>query len=243
MLEVVPQVYQLGRRGFGLPGANVFLLAGEKLTLVDAGFRGQEHPILNEVAGTGHSPSDIIEIVLTHYHPDHIGSLPALQKLTGAKVAAHHIEAQYLSGQAVPQTPETQGFLGSLLKTLRSSLKSAPVVIDILLNDGDELPILGGVKILHTPGHTPGSICLYVKTKKLVIVGDLLRNTSGLSLPPRIFTESPELELSSIKKISELDFDTICFGHGMPVVGNAKQILLEFMGKIEKKAKATANKS
>ncbi len=236
-MEVVPQVYQVGRLGGAeAPGANVFLLTGDKLTLVDTGFRGRTKHILGEIESLGHSAADVTNIIITHYHPDHIGSLPAIKEITHAAVFAHPADAPYINGQITQPGPRA-GCIASLLSLLRPLMKTTPVAVDRLLNDGDELPILGGVQIVHTPGHTPGSICLYLKQKKLVIVGDLLANIHGLSLPSRVFTTSPELELGSIKKLTELDFDTACFGHGMPLIGNARQRVLEFASELEKSSR------
>jgi glyoxylase-like metal-dependent hydrolase (beta-lactamase superfamily II) len=106
------------------------------------------------------------------------------------------------------------------------------VVVDTLVNDGDELPILGGLKILHTPGHTPGSICLYLPDKDLLIAGDLLANRFGLKLPSGMFTVDIAQEIKSIKRIASLEFDIVCFGHGSPIRHQAHQAVADFAEKL-----------
>jgi len=112
-----------------------------------------------------------------------------------------------------------------------------PAEVDRLLNDGDELPLLGGIKILHTPGHTPGSICLFIPQEKLVIVGDLLTHRFRLSMPPGLFTVDPDQEVNSIKRLANLDFDIIAFGHGSPILHEAHQAVAHFAEKLDSKNK------
>jgi glyoxylase-like metal-dependent hydrolase (beta-lactamase superfamily II) len=107
------------------------------------------------------------------------------------------------------------------------------VVVDVPVDDGDELPLLGGIRLLHTPGHTPGSISLFIPKESLVIVGDLLSNTYGLSLPARAFTVDIVREVSSIRRVVNLEFDKICFGHGLPLIRKAHPTIVNFAKMIE----------
>jgi glyoxylase-like metal-dependent hydrolase (beta-lactamase superfamily II) len=103
------------------------------------------------------------------------------------------------------------------------------------VNDGDELPLLGGIEVLHAPGHTPGSICLFLKQEKVVIVGDVLVNRFGLGLPSRLFTVDIPQAIQSIKRLAGLDFEIMCFGHGAPLVHGGPRAVSEFAGKVERK--------
>jgi glyoxylase-like metal-dependent hydrolase (beta-lactamase superfamily II) len=97
----------------------------------------------------------------------------------------------------------------------------------------DELPINGNIKILHTPGHTPGSISLFLQEEGLVIVGDVLANRFGLKLPAKAFTVDLDQEISSIKRVASLDFDIICFGHGSPL-DKARPLITNFAERLER---------
>lgn len=88
------------------------------------------------------------------------------------------------------------------------------------------------MKVRHTPGHTQGSLSLYMPDRGLIIVGDLLSNTFGLSLPSKDFTVDPDEEIRSIKKLADLEFDTICFGHGRPVTRHACAAVSDFVDRI-----------
>jgi len=86
--------------------------------------------------------------------------------------------------------------------------------------------------VLHTPGHTEGSISLFIPDKRLVIIGDLLSNSLGLRFPSRTFTVDMSKEISSIKRIAELDFDTVCFGHGLAMTKRARQRISAFAERV-----------
>jgi glyoxylase-like metal-dependent hydrolase (beta-lactamase superfamily II) len=232
---VTKNVYQLsGRRGARPWGANTFLLLDNSVTVVDTGLRGKATSILNEVRRLGYKPSDVAYIILTHHHADHVGSLAELKKATGAEVMAHPADAPYIDGSVPQPGPARPKWLARMLSPFGRMWASIPAEVDKLLNDGDELPILGGIKILHTPGHTPGCICLFVPQEKLVIVGDLLTNRFRPGLPSRMFTVDMIQEVNSLKKLAGLDFDIIAFGHGRPVLREARQKVTRLAEKLEK---------
>jgi len=229
-------IYQLSRlRGMGIWGANVFLLVGDTLTIVDTGFKGRSVHILREVARLGYSPADITNIIITHHHADHTGSLAALKEVTQAKVIAHPADALYIDGSLPQPGPAKPEWLSDKLTPLYGLWATIPVAVDVLVNDGDELPILGGIKVLHTPGHTPGSISLFLEKEGLVIVGDVLSRTAGLSLPSKAFTIDVVQEIQSIRRVASLDFTLICFGHGLALSRKARQAVIDFASRIESK--------
>lgn len=222
-------VHQFSRlRGMGIWGANVFLLVGESLTLVDTGFKGRSVHILKEVRRLGYSPSDIARIIITHHHADHTGSLAVLKEATRAKVFAHAADAPYIDGRLPQPGPVRPEWLGETLAPLHGLWATTPAPVDVVVGDGDELPILGGIRILHTPGHTAGSISLFLPKERLTIIGDLLSNTYGLSLPSRAFTVDMVKEIKSINRVANLEFEMACFGHGLPIRHKACQAIADF---------------
>jgi glyoxylase-like metal-dependent hydrolase (beta-lactamase superfamily II) len=231
--EIVAGVYLLSSFfGVGAWGANVYLLVDDGLTLVDTGFSGRADQILRQIEELGYSPSDIKRIIVTHHHADHVGSLAALKKATQAEVIAHPADAPYIDGTLPQPGPARPQWLSEFLSRFGWLWATEPVVVDTLVNDGDELPILGGIKILHTPGHTPGSICLYLQSKKLLIAGDLLAHRIGLKLPSRAFTVDIDQEIQSVKRVAGLEFDIICFGHGSPIRHQAHQAVADFADRL-----------
>ena len=98
--------------------------------------------------------------------------------------------------------------------------------VDYILESEDTLPIPEEVRVVATPGHTPGSICLYVTSQKVLVVGDALRYTFGrLRLPAPSVTQDPWQARESLKKLTALDFEVLCFSHYPPLREKAEQAL------------------
>ena len=87
-----------------------------------------------------------------------------------------------------------------------------------VLDDGDTLPLLGGARVVHTPGHTPGSISLHFPNEGVLLVADAVqRYHDRLTLPSRWFSSDMEAAKESVRKLAELDFEIICFSHFQPM--------------------------
>jgi glyoxylase-like metal-dependent hydrolase (beta-lactamase superfamily II) len=232
-MEIISGVYLLsGFLGTGVWGANIYLLVDDDLTLVDTGFFGRVEQILRKITKLDYLPSDIARIIITHHHADHVGSLAALKKATQAEVIAHPADAPYIDGRLPQPGPARPQWLREILAPLHRLWATAPAAVDTPVNDGDELPVLGGIKVLHTPGHTPGSICLYLQNRGLVIAGDVIAHRFGLRLPSRGFTVDIAQEILSVKRVANLEFDIICFGHGSPLMHKARPTTANFADKL-----------
>jgi glyoxylase-like metal-dependent hydrolase (beta-lactamase superfamily II) len=216
-MQVIPGVHQITHRF-----VNIILIAEEKLTLIDVGFRDSAPRITEYINCLGRSVEEVGLIIITHNHLDHVGGLPALKKMTPARVAVHRGDLnQNESGLPYP------GYIRRLLKLplvslFRPLVYAKPGDVDIQLAGGEVLPPLGGLEVIHTPGHTPGSISLFSPEKKLLVVGDMLNNRHRDIIPPArmISTDFPQA-MESVKRLAQLDFDTLCCGHGKPIVGGA----------------------
>jgi glyoxylase-like metal-dependent hydrolase (beta-lactamase superfamily II) len=227
MKEIVSGVYMLcGLLGAGILSTNIYILAKNDITVVDTGYTGRTKQVLNAVRRLGYMPSDVKRIIITHHHPDHVGSLSELRDATGADVIAHPLDVPYIDGRLRQPRTENMGWRSALLELSEKLWRITPVTVTATVDDGDELP--GGIRICHTPGHTQGSICIYMESKRLVIAGDLLVNRFGLRLPSRAFTVDMYREAISLQKLAEMEFDIVCFGHGRPLMKNAHASVADF---------------
>jgi glyoxylase-like metal-dependent hydrolase (beta-lactamase superfamily II) len=198
--EIIPNVYQLTIRG-----TNVILIVEEELTLIDTGLHGSSPQITGFIHHLGRSPEEISLIILTHKHMDHVGGLAELKQLTSAKVAIHKADISDIE-------------MRPLTSALRSVFSVKSRDVDIQLVGGEVLQPLGGLEVVHTPGHTPGSISLFSQRNKLLIVGDALRKRrKTLYLPPKMVSSDLSQAAESVKRIAQLDFNILCFGHGLPL--------------------------
>jgi glyoxylase-like metal-dependent hydrolase (beta-lactamase superfamily II) len=197
-----------GLHAVGLIGSNAFLIVEDELTLIDAGHRGSILTLRRYLERIGRDVSEITRIVCTHGHPDHIGGVHEIARASGARVLMHPADMERLrirlsevfSGRPRP---------GAIIAYLTRAPSDA-----VPLGDGDQLPVLGGLQVIHTPGHTPGSICLYSPSRRLVIVGDILQRLHGrVTYPNQIFTDDMPLARRSIARLADLDIETILFSH------------------------------
>jgi len=216
-----------------------YVLDGESLVVVDVGFPSDAKAILTHVStNLGRCVSQIRLIVLTHSHFDHINGVDYLVERTGAAVAAHTNAQTYLTGKrsiSRASLHEWKEFLLFLIKHNfpRPSISDAISIpwagipgiakgirskVSHWLTDGQTLPNHPDWEVIHTPGHTDDSICLYNGRHKTLISGDLLINLDGcLRLNPLLRQDRQAL-LDSLEKVKRLDIDNLYPGWGPPVL-------------------------
>jgi glyoxylase-like metal-dependent hydrolase (beta-lactamase superfamily II) len=214
-VEVLPNVHAIK-----LIGAQAYLLVdGDEITLVDAGHAGSARVLRGYLTRIGRSMEHITRIVCTHGHPDHIGGVHEIAALSGASILLHPADSERLRIRLREVIANfAPGPIVALLT--RAPANATPVA------DGDELPVLGGLRVLHTPGHTPGSICLYSPAGRFVIVGDLLQRVKGkVTLPNYFFTDDMVQARQSIARLADLDVETILFSHYAPFRESARETL------------------
>jgi len=217
-MEIVPGVYAVDRLGVG----RAFLYQeADRLTLIDTGLAGSASRCYAEIERLGRRPEELEQIVITHHHVDHTGALADLQERTGATTLVHALDAPIVRGERPPPAPKPPGAWALLLPLMR---RTAPpgrsASVDRELADGDEIDVDGGAKVVHVPGHTAGSIAIYLPNRKLLFAGDAAANAFGLGPPSGpfgMFNEDRAALTASFRKLAELDFDVACFGHGAPM--------------------------
>jgi glyoxylase-like metal-dependent hydrolase (beta-lactamase superfamily II) len=219
--EIVSGVYGIG---MAMGYVNAFLIVDEGgLALVDSGLAKRKDTILSAVAGAGKQPADLKHILITHHHIDHIGSLADLKEATAASCYVHPADSPIVRGDQPQPGPNPESLLGKLAGPIleRLSTPAPPVAVDVEVADGEELPIAGGIKAVHTPGHTPGHLSYLLPSKKVLFVGDAAANLLRLGLPLGMYTADRQQAKESIRKLAALEFDIACFGHGRVLKGEA----------------------
>ena len=185
------------------------------------GYLETKKKITKYIEALGRKPTDVSTIVLTHFHIDHVGNAKKMKELTNAKVAVHELDADYVAGKKAPPKPKNLMF-----KALSSVFKAAPVEPELLLKDNDKV---GRLIVIHTPGHSEGSISLLDAERKVMFAGDAIRFMDGkITGSPEQFTLDMDKAKDSIRKISTFDFDILLSGHGQPLMPDASQKVKDF---------------
>ena len=199
--EIVKDIYIVGGPDItdGRDGC-VYLINLGELILIDTGAGWSVENIIRNIERFGFDCKNLNKILLTHGHIDHIGGVPELRKRFGSKIYIHKLDASPL---------ETGDPVLTAAGWYQTSFPPTPV--DVKLNSPEETLIIGEQKIvcLHTPGHTPGSICIYLdKDGKRILFGQDLH---GPILEE--FGSNLDDYGRSTKKLLDLDADILCEGH------------------------------
>jgi glyoxylase-like metal-dependent hydrolase (beta-lactamase superfamily II) len=201
------------------------ILNNDSLILIDTGFPGVFNQISEAIEKEGLEFSKLDTIIFTHQDIDHIGNVvQILNKVPGKiKTFSHEEEKAYINGE---KTPVKLAMLESNLENLPDNMKAAykmlkagfennKVNIDETLIDGQELPYCGGITVIHTPGHTPGHMCLYFKSFKVLIAGDIFAVNDGMLLRGnQAYNLDNEENKKSIEKLMKYDIETVICYHG-----------------------------
>lgn len=166
--------------------------------IIDTGTEGSVAGIAATLDALGADWNQVGTVILTHLHGDHIGSLPAV--LDAAPEATAFAHAADIPGIPSPKPITPVG-------------------------DGDQL---FGLKVIHTPGHTPGHIALLEPQLGVMFAGDAINGANpGVSGPNPQFTPDMALAIESARRLGTFDYETVVFGHGEPVIGSASDAVAD----------------
>lgn len=209
--------------------------------LVDAGLPGQIEEIREKMDNKEVLFEKLNMIVVTHQDVDHIGGIPDILEVSNheVKVIAHEEDKPYIQGEKRlnKMTPEHMAqFMEQLnsmpeeqRETIKALFENPPrASVDETIADGEELPYCGGIRVIHTPGHTPGHICLYIKGSKTLITGDALNIMDGELVGPNP-QNTPDMDSAteSLKKFTQYDIENVICYHGGLYTKNPNQRIAE----------------
>ena len=199
--EITKDIYLVGNSDMTDPkDCSVYLLDFGELVLIDTGAGASVNAIIKNIEGLGLDPEKLSTIILTHSHIDHVGGAHQLRKRYGARIIIHTLDAGAVEGGDISSTGAAW-----------YGVPFAPLPVDHKLIREEELLQFGahGVLCLHTPGHTPGSISVYLdKDGKRILFGQDIHGP---------FLAESGANMShweqSMKKLIALNADILCEGH------------------------------
>ncbi|HEX8600926.1 MAG TPA: MBL fold metallo-hydrolase [Chloroflexia bacterium] len=235
MREIIPGIYTFT----GLIVGRVYAIEDpDGLTLVDASVKVAAARIIDQLRKAGREPHDVKRILVTHAHPDHVGGLPELQRLTGAEIICSELERPVTEGKvAIGMISPYKEILESRrIKPPNTVLPGTPV--DRAVNEGDVLhEVLGGLHVLLTPGHALGHITYWQPERRIAFCGDVIMHlidAVGLTLPIGPLTPDMDENRRSIQRVASLEPEVLLFGHGKPLLENTARRVQEFSDRVNR---------
>lgn len=193
-------------RAIRLTRVQAHLVDEAPATLIDAGFAGSSRRIERALIARGRTLTDLARVICTHGHPDHAGGARELAD-RGVEVLIHPADAAALR----------TGLRNALRHPSRGRFFAAitPELVTFTpIHDGDVLPVLGGLEVIHTPGHTPGSVCLYGPRDRVLFVGDVLQRRRGhVSFASALYSDDYASAKRTVQRLARLDVEVIVFSH------------------------------
>lgn len=161
---------------------------------------------------------------------DHAGGVSRVAASETA-VLAHKDDVQWLAAGREPRSDS--GSLGGRLVNLAGRVLRGswyrPVKVDRGLCDGEVIPVCGGIRVVHTPGHTPGHVSLLHQRSGVLITGDAVVNVGGLRSAPRLLCANLAAENETRKRLADLEYEIAAFTHGAEIRHNAKAAVDAFV--------------
>jgi glyoxylase-like metal-dependent hydrolase (beta-lactamase superfamily II) len=210
-MEIAPHVHCIS----GMI-ANLYLIdEPEGLTLIDAGTSGSSKRVLQVISDLGRTPQELRRIIITHSDGDHVGGLAALKAATGARVYASKIEADAIATGRPSRELRPPFWFKPVFALVSPMMRIRAAQVDEFIEDGYTFPVLGGLRVLATPGHTPGHISLFAPAAGILFVGDSLVARKGkLQGSSGMVNWDLEKANASVRKQAALAPRIVCSGHG-----------------------------
>lgn len=221
LLQMAESLYRLR-----IPGGQAHLLNSylwtepDGVTLIDTGWSDSAELIADALAELGRRRIHVKRIVLTHFHEDHCGAAAEIAGWSDVEVIAGKGDADFVRGDEPGPLP----VLTDSERTLRGDFDEAPhgpaCRVDRVVGDGDGLDFAGGARVIAVPGHTPGSIALYLPDADTVLTGDTVAEFNGQVILG-VFNTDRAAVTDSVARIAATGAQRAGFGHGEPILTDA----------------------
>jgi glyoxylase-like metal-dependent hydrolase (beta-lactamase superfamily II) len=228
--EVAPGVWHARAKHVGW----ILVVDGDEVTLVDTGFPGDRDRVIASLAQVGRSPADVAAVILTHAHPDHLGSAEHFRTFYGKRVLAHELEGPNATGarieQVSVQTLLSMAWRRDVIVWVREAMSLGVTKVERLgaveTFTTQVLDVPGRPVPIFTPGHTSGHCAFHLPERGALLAGDSLMTEHALAHPagptllPTFFNRDTDQARASLNGLVGLAADVVVPGHGPVFMGS-----------------------
>jgi glyoxylase-like metal-dependent hydrolase (beta-lactamase superfamily II) len=203
------------------------IVVDDGVVLVDTGLPGRVEKVATAVQQMRSKIGEVHTILLTHWHPDHVGNVAELRRRPGGRIVAHENDVPPISGARFRPRSRFLRFAAAIMPA------AEPVPVDEALTTDGPISV-PGFTAFHTPGHTAGHTSFLLdRAGGVLFAGDVATGgrRGGIHRSPRFVAEDRAAESASISRIADLQFELAAFGHGRPISHDAAMRFRELAGR------------
>ena len=234
-IPLAPGIYRIPTVGKDLVNSFALVQDDGSVTLVDTGLKRAPARIVAGLASIGKHPRDVTRIVLTHVHPDHAGGAAEMSRRTGARVLVHGDDRDWARTGRIRGANDPSTLIGRMFARAGDA-KIEAFEPGPALTDGELVPGSGGMRVVHTPGHSPGHISLLVEPSGTLITGDALFNfrfLRGARISPAFLCSDFAMTKRTAHRLGELEYDVAAFTHGPEIRDRARETVRGLLADLE----------
>lgn len=219
--QLAPSLFRLRIPGVRAHLLNCYLwLAPDGVTLIDTGWSDSAELIEQALHQLGRSRTDIVRIVLTHFHEDHVGAAAEIAAWSRAEVIAGEPDSPFITGERGGPVPVLTAGEQALHPGFTEPPHGPVCRVDHAVKDGEVLDFAGGAHVVAVPGHTPGSIALYLPAADAVLTGDAVAEFNGQVILG-VFNSDRQAAAKSLSRLAATGAEIGGFGHGEAILEKA----------------------
>jgi glyoxylase-like metal-dependent hydrolase (beta-lactamase superfamily II) len=234
-VQLAPGLFRVPTFGKDLINSFALLDDDGSITLVDTGLKKAPARIVAALAAIGKHPRDVTRIVLTHVHPDHAGGAAEMSRETGAPVLVHGDDHGWATSGRIVGGNDRSTRLGRIFARTGDA-KIEPFTPGPALTDGEVLPVAGGVRVVHTPGHSPGHVSLLHEPTRTLVTGDALFNfrfQRRMRVSPSFLCSDFAMTKRTAHRLGDLEYDVAAFTHGPEIRDRARATVRSLLAELD----------
>lgn len=228
MIELAPGLYRVPTLGRAAINSFVFVEESGELSVVDAGLKGGVKKLLGALETLGKQPDDVTRIILTHTHYDHAGGANRLAGATGGRMHVHAADAPF-ARKGEPPPSDRRSRAARIMAFMPAGFE--PFEVDEEIRDGQLLDVGGGLRVIHTPGHTPGHVSLLHEPSGTLVTGDAIFNLGRMTFSPKPFCADIPLSRETAWRLGDVDYEVAAFTHGPEIRDRAQEQVKGFLAR------------